>query len=64
MEGRRSINEGHEEYVVVDRAGRLQVPKEFLSALGVENKVSMEFDGEKIIIKAPNQLEGNLNEKA
>ena len=48
---------------MVDRAGRLQVPKEFLRHLQMENKVSMEFDGEKIIIKAPNQLEGNLNEK-
>jgi len=56
---RKSINEVHEEYVVVDRAGRLQVPKEYLAALQVENKVSMEFDGEKIIIKAPNSLEGH-----
>jgi len=37
----------------------LQVPKEYLAALQVENKVSMEFDGEKIIIKAPNSLEGH-----
>lgn len=62
-EDRRSIDEAHEEYVVVDRVGRLQVPKEFLSALQVENKVSMEFDGEKIIIKAPNQLEGKSDER-
>jgi len=61
---RRSIKDVHEEYVVVDRVGRLQVPKEFLAALKVENKVSMEFDGEKIIIKAPNQLEGNGNEES
>lgn len=61
VEGRRSIDEVHEEYVVVDRVGRLQVPKEFLTALQVDNKVSMEFDGEKIIIKAPNRLEGQEN---
>ena len=61
---RRSIRDVHEEYVVVDRVGRLQVPKEFLTALNVQNKVSMEFDGEKIIIKAPNQLEGNGNEES
>jgi ABC-type lipoprotein export system ATPase subunit len=45
-----------EEYVVVDRAGRLQVPKEFLEALKIDNKASMEFDGEKIIIKPPKAL--------
>src|SRR5690606_39340241 len=44
FEGRRSIGDVHEEYVVVDRVGRLQVPREFLTALQVENKVSMEFD--------------------
>jgi len=48
----------HEEYVVVDRVGRLQVPKDYLSALGIKDKASMEFDGEKIIIKAPKSLEG------
>jgi len=63
-DGRRSINEVHEEYVVVDRVGRLQVPKEFLTALQVENKVSMEFDGEQIIIKAPKQLEGHEHEES
>jgi ABC-type lipoprotein export system ATPase subunit len=45
-----------EEYVVVDRVGRLQVPKEFLEALKIGDKASMEFDGEKIIIKPPKAL--------
>ncbi|UKS30238.1 ABC transporter ATP-binding protein [Paenibacillus sp. HWE-109] len=43
----------HEEYVVLDRAGRLQVPKAYLTALQIDGKASMEFDGEKIMIKAP-----------
>ncbi|HEX7057527.1 MAG TPA: ABC transporter ATP-binding protein [Bacilli bacterium] len=46
----------HEEYVVVDKMGRLQVPKEFLERLKIGNKASMEFDGEKILIKAPKSL--------
>ncbi len=54
-----SIQEGHEEYVVVDRAGRLQIPKTFLDALRIGDRASMEFDGEKIMIKAPKSLEGN-----
>ncbi len=52
----------HEEYVVVDRVGRLQVPKEFLQTLKISDKASMEFDGEKIMIRAPKSLEGETNE--
>ncbi|MCG7407761.1 ABC transporter ATP-binding protein [Paenibacillus sp. ACRRX] len=48
----------HEAYVVVDRVGRLQVPKEFLEALDIGDKASMEFDGDKIVIRTPNKLEG------
>lgn len=51
-----SIRDEHEEYVVLDRAGRLQVPKAYLEQLGIAGKASMEFDGEKIIIKAPRKL--------
>ncbi|CAM2825508.1 ABC transporter ATP-binding protein [Paenibacillus sediminis] len=52
------LHEVHEAYVVVDRVGRLQVPKEYLHALSIVDKASMEFDGEKIIITAPKSLEG------
>ncbi|NEW05314.1 ABC transporter ATP-binding protein [Paenibacillus sp. SYP-B3998] len=48
--------QAHEEYVVLDRAGRLQVPKEYLSALQINGKATMEFDGETIMIKAPKIL--------
>src|SRR5690606_21164216 len=40
----RKIGDVHEEYVVVDWAGRLQVPKEYLLNLQIDNKASMEFD--------------------
>jgi putative ABC transport system ATP-binding protein len=43
----------HEEFIVLDRAGRLQVPKAYLDALQISGKASMEFDGEKIMIRAP-----------
>ncbi|MEC0229686.1 ABC transporter ATP-binding protein [Paenibacillus alba] len=52
-------SEDHEEYVVLDRAGRLQVPKAYLTALQIDGKASMEFDGEKIMIKAPKGLAAN-----
>jgi ABC-type antimicrobial peptide transport system, ATPase component len=48
----------HEAYVVVDRVGRLQVPKEYLNALNIKDKASMEFDGERIIITPPKSLGG------
>ncbi|WP_195572842.1 ABC transporter ATP-binding protein [Paenibacillus sp. 1001270B_150601_E10] len=51
------LHDVHEAYVVVDRVGRLQVPKEFLTALDINDKASMEFDGDKIIIRTPNKLE-------
>ncbi|HZG55942.1 ATP-binding cassette domain-containing protein [Paenibacillus sp.] len=57
---RRTVKEEHEAYVVIDRAGRLQIPKEYLEALGIGNKASLEFDGEKIVIKAPKVLEGKV----
>lgn len=52
------LKQDHEEYVVVDRVGRLQVPKDYLTALGITDKATMEFDGERIVITAPKLLEG------
>ncbi|MGO4543679.1 ABC transporter ATP-binding protein [Paenibacillus sp. 2TAB23] len=48
----------HEAYVVVDRVGRLQVPKEYLTALNIKDKATMEFDGERIVITPPKSLGG------
>ena len=55
--GKKAMEEGHEEYVVLDRAGRLQIPREYLQALQIGSKATLDFDGEKIIIKPPNALE-------
>jgi ABC-type lipoprotein export system ATPase subunit len=51
-----TIQDVHEEYVVLDKAGRMQIPKAYLQALNIGDKASMEFDGENIIIRAPKQL--------
>ncbi|MFD0715176.1 ABC transporter ATP-binding protein [Paenibacillus sp. GCM10027626] len=53
-----AVGNVHEEYVVVDRVGRLQIPKNYLNALQITDKASMEFDGERIIITQPKSLEG------
>ena len=39
-------------YLLLDKAGRLQIPKEYLSALGINggDKVRVELDGDKISI--------------
>jgi len=47
----------HVAYVVVDRVGRLQVPKEYLKEMNIKDKVLMEFDGEKITIRSPHRTE-------
>ncbi|CAH8709457.1 ABC transporter ATP-binding protein [Paenibacillus thiaminolyticus] len=54
----QGLQDHHEAYVVVDRVGRLQVPKEYLEALHITDKASMEIDGDKIIIRTPKELEG------
>jgi ABC-type lipoprotein export system ATPase subunit len=45
----------HMELAVIDRAGRLQIPKEYIEALGLKerNKVKVEMDGDKIILVNP-----------
>ncbi|WP_019533130.1 ABC transporter ATP-binding protein [Paenibacillus ginsengihumi] len=55
--GGGKIHDVHEEYVVLDKVGRLQIPKAYLQSLGIDGKASMEFDGEKIIIRTPKSLE-------
>ncbi|MBY0204403.1 ABC transporter ATP-binding protein [Paenibacillus cucumis (ex Kampfer et al. 2016)] len=43
----------HEAFVIIDRAGRLQVPREYLEALSIDSRATLEFDGERIVITPP-----------
>ncbi len=44
-----------EEYVIVDRVGRVQIPHELLEELDLKsNKVKVSMDGKKITIESPN----------
>ncbi|MCD9026211.1 ABC transporter ATP-binding protein [Cohnella silvisoli] len=45
----------HEEFVVIDRVGRLQIPKAYLDAMNVDGKAVLEFDGKKVIIGPPDR---------
>ncbi|MBT3276323.1 MAG: ABC transporter ATP-binding protein [Spirochaetales bacterium] len=48
-------DESHEELAVIDKTGRLQIPKEYLEAAGLLGKKTgrVEMDGNKIVIVAP-----------
>ena len=49
-----AFDETHNEYAVLDKAGRIQIPREYLETLGVKgNKVQIELVDGKIIINAP-----------
>lgn len=51
-----SADETQEEYAVLDRAGRLQIPSELLSGLGIDgNRVKLELRDGKIIIEKPGE---------
>ncbi|MDR0197479.1 MAG: ATP-binding cassette domain-containing protein [Oscillospiraceae bacterium] len=59
LERRREISSSappdapsHEELIVLDRAGRLQIPKEHLSSLGIKggDKVKVELEQDRIVI--------------
>lgn len=47
-----------DEYAILDRAGRLQIPRELLDAIGVKsNKVSLRQEDGKIIIEATDHID-------
>ncbi len=45
----------HEELVVLDRVGRMQLPAEYVDALGLtgKNKIKVELEGDKIVLVNP-----------
>lgn len=59
-------DETHEELAVLDRAGRLQIPADYISALGLKdkNKVKVELDGDRVVLYAPREKEDGKKDKA
>ncbi len=47
--------ETHEELAVIDKAGRVQIPMEYIERIGLrgKNKIKVEVEGEKIILVRP-----------
>ena len=47
-----------DEYAIIDKAGRVQIPKEILATLGLkDNKVRLELSDGKVVISSPSQEE-------
>ncbi|MCM1568216.1 MAG: ABC transporter ATP-binding protein [Roseburia sp.] len=45
-----------EEYVILDKAGRVQIPRELLEALKLkDNKIKLELQGDKLVMTAPEE---------
>ncbi len=56
LENSGGFLEEQEEFAVLDRAGRVQIPRDLLDQIGVDgNKVTMEVVDGKIVIGAPKQ---------
>src|SRR5579885_1114609 len=45
------LGETHEEFVVLDGAGRLQIPREYLEKLSIKKKVRLDLEGDQIVIR-------------
>ena len=49
-----SLEQTHNEYAVLDRAGRIQIPREYLESMGIKgNRVSIEMVDGKIVVSVP-----------
>ena len=48
-----NVEDTHSKYVVVDSAGRLQIPEDYLKELGIKDKAVLELEGNKVVIKSP-----------
>jgi len=51
-----AFDDVQDEFAVLDRAGRVQIPKEMLEELGIDgNKVRLELQDGKIVVTSPNK---------
>lgn len=57
------LGETHDEFVVLDGAGRLQIPREYLDKLSIKKKVRLELDGDQIIIRGVRDEEGDQTDQ-
>ena len=55
QEGMEEQQDTHEELAVLDRAGRLQIPREYLEHLGLwgAKKIKVELEDDRIVLVNP-----------
>jgi putative ABC transport system ATP-binding protein len=53
VDGRSQVvlGETHDEFTVLDTAGRLQIPRDYIERLGLKGKVVVEMDGDQIVVR-------------
>jgi putative ABC transport system ATP-binding protein len=53
VDGRSQVvlGETHEEFTVLDSAGRLQIPRDYMERLGLKGRVVVEMDGDQIVVR-------------
>ncbi len=54
VDGRSQVvlGETHDEFTVLDSAGRLQIPRDYIDRLALKGKVIVEMDGDQIIVRS------------
>ena len=54
VDGRSQVvlGETHDEFTVLDTAGRLQIPRDYIDRLSLKGKVIVEMDGDQIIVRS------------
>jgi putative ABC transport system ATP-binding protein len=57
VDGRSQVvlGETHEEFTVLDTAGRLQIPRDYVERLGLKGRVVVEMDGDQIVVRKAEQ---------
>ena len=58
--------EQHVELAVVDAAGRLQIPKDYLEKIGIRgrNRLRVELDGNKVVLYNPQEQQNKVEKQA
>ncbi len=58
------LGETHDEFIVLDAAGRLQIPREYLDRLDIKGRVRVEMVGDEIVIRRSGEAEDSQNGNA
>lgn len=64
LDGEEEKPETHDRFTLLDSAGRLQLPAEYLSQWGIKDRVRLAVEGERIVILPPNsKSNGSTDQK-